>query len=564
MPAAPPIQVDSENLTVHFDRFDLAAYDLFLKLKRLPEQRLIFHEEPATYTVTAPARFAPLLGLPPPPAEVLDLPFSTFLFDDQLAITRMALEARRFACWSDCGLGKSLIELEFARHVCHRTGGRALIVTLNEIVPQLLDMAAQFYGAGLPIVRLNSRAEMKEWCRGGTVNGVATEARIAITNYEKFNYRLEADQIVNELRHLAGLILDESSRLKSGGGRQKWAIIKSGRGIPYKLSCTATPAPNEIMEFASQAAFLEKMRDANEIIWTYFTRDSKTHRWTVKPHAIKAFFEFMSAWSIYVRDPRRYGWRRDVPVPPPPDFIRHTLAMTDAQRQLVTEINTTLRPRVTRRTAGDDTDMFARQVNATSANRFSQIAKGFLYAKAEGGGRVVRPVDSLKPRYVADLIAGEAADGAGRGLQTLVWTVYDAESEVLAKLLAASPFTVDVMTGRTPKKERAKILDRFRHGESRVLISRASMLGYGMNFQHCGSMVFSGWTFSYEQFYQAIRRAYRHGQTRTLRVHLPVVPELEGQMLEAIDRKDSQQELAIAEMEANYIRATEALRGRAA
>ncbi|MBC7773447.1 MAG: hypothetical protein H7210_13200, partial [Pyrinomonadaceae bacterium] len=353
-----------------------------------------------------------------------------------------------------------------------------------------------------------------------------------------------------------GVVLDESSRLKTGGGKQKWAIIKSCRGVEYKLSETATPAPNELMEFASQASFLVKMRAAStlqdaaqQIIWTYFTRDPKTHRWTIKRHARAAFFEWMCSWSIYVRDPRRYGWRKDIAVPPPPDLIQHTIPTTEAQRGLVMEINADPNM-VPELKVGS---MFAEELNAIAANRLSQAAKGFQYVK--GAKRTIRTVDSLKPRYVADLIAGEAADGKGRGLQVLVWTVYNEETEILGRLLSNSPFTVEIITGKTSDDDRAAILERFRTGETRVLISRASMLGYGKNLQHVGSMVFNGWTFSFEAFYQAVRRAYRHGQTRRVRVHVPVIRELEGQMWDAITRKQQQHEEAVTEMEGNYIRA---------
>ncbi|MHC5540143.1 DEAD/DEAH box helicase family protein, partial [Singulisphaera rosea] len=309
MVATPEIAFRDDQLAVRFDRFDTESYDLFLRVKRLPEYQVEFHPDDETYSITAPARFASMLGVERPVGGREDLQPSKFLFDDQAAIVRMALEAKRFAVWSDCGLGKTVVFLEWARHVIHRTGGRVLIVTMNEIVPQTIDMARQFYGDSLPIHRITSRQEMREWCAG-------SGSGLAIVNYEKWNPEDLARQVVSEARQLAGIVLDESSRLKTGGGKQKWALIKSCRGIEYKLSCTATPAPNDVMEFASQASFLEKMRSEGEILWTYFTRDPKTHRWTVRPHARAAFFEFMAGWSIYVRDPRRYGWRAGMePVP---------------------------------------------------------------------------------------------------------------------------------------------------------------------------------------------------------------------------------------------------------
>ncbi len=588
----PEVRIDGEELSVTFDRFDRAAYELFLRVKRLPEYRIRTNDTDLTYEVTAPARFAHLLGAAVDRTSQGMLPMPSFLLDDQRAIVRMALEAKRFADWKDCGLGKTLDALEWSRQVNHITGGRVLIVTLNDLVDQFVAEARKFYGGDLTIARLDSREAMREWCAKGSIAGESNTAAIAITNYEKFNHRGEADQVVHELRHLAGIVLDESSRLKTGGGKQKWALIKSSRGIAYKLSCTATPAPNEYMEFASQASWLEKLRNADEILWTYFTRDPKTHRWTIKEHAKKAFFEFMAGWSIYVRDPRKYGWRDGVPMPPEPTYFVHEIGITPAQREFVLDFNAK-----SPLAAGDESgtaQMFAGTVNAIANTKLSQAAKGFVYvndddARAElrsnakafegesvtfGGGesscdavdgaivagKPVRLIDSLKPGIVADLIVREVFDGH----RVLVWTVFDAETVLLQEAISAAvkqrkKVTCDpqvgVLTGATAKRSRAEILDRFKAGGMDVLISRAGMLGYGQNFQACTSMVFYGWTFSYEQFYQALRRAFRFGQTQSLRVHLPIIPELEGQMYDAIVRKQGQHEAAIAEMEANYIAA---------
>lgn len=309
------ITIADNTLSVRFGQFGREEYDLFLKVKSLPEYDIAFNEVDESYTVSTPARFATMLGVEALAPILTDLPIPKYFHDDQDAIVRMALDAKRFAVWSDCGLGKTLIELEFTRQVVHRTGGKVLIFTLNEIVDQFVEMAHQFYGDGLQLVRLNSREEMKAWCK-------SPGPGIAITNYEKMNHG-KLDQVVSELRYLAGVVLDEASRLKTGGGKQKWALIKSCKGIEYKLGATATPAPNNTTEFASQASFLEKLRSDNEIIWTFFVRDPKTHRWAVKRHARKAFFEWMAGWSIYVRDPRRFGWRLNRPEIPKPIVIEH-------------------------------------------------------------------------------------------------------------------------------------------------------------------------------------------------------------------------------------------------
>jgi hypothetical protein len=458
---APEIRFAGDAFAVTFDRFDAAdTYALFLRVKKLPEYRVDYDPAAESYTVSAPRRFAAMLGVPVPDRTTEELALHASLLDDQRWIVAAALESKRFACWSDCGQGKTFMGLEFARHVIHRAsaGGRVLIVTLNEIVPQWIEESQKFYGDALPVARLESRAEMREWCQHGTVSG-APAAAIAVTNYEKFNHKDPADQVVNECRHLAGVILDESSRLKTGGGKQKWAIIKSCRGIEYKLSLTATPAPNELMEFASQASFLEKMRAetlrdaAEQIIWTYFTRDPKTHRWTIKQHARAAFFEWMSSWSIYVRDPRRYGWRMNVEPPPEPEYFTHAIPMTDAQRALVWEINSDPK-NVPEKSAGS---MFVGELNAIAVNRLSQAAKGFQYSRVAGRRRVTA-VESAKPAKVAELVTEEAA---GRGLQVLVWTEFDRETEIVRGLLAKSlrgrKVKVETLTGQTCDADRVKI-----------------------------------------------------------------------------------------------------------
>jgi hypothetical protein len=540
--SAPAIVIDRECLRIRFDQFDREAYGLFLQVKRLPEYTLDFEPAGESYLVSAPARFAPMLGVEVPAIAPTPLPLADYLYDDQRAELQLSLDAKRFAIWTDCGLGKGPIALEWSRQVSHGTGGRVLIVTLNEVANQFADEIRKFYGDSLPVRRLNSRGEMRDWC-GGRLEGDGE--RIAITNYEKFNPD-DDGQEVPELRMLGGIALDESSRLKTGGGKQKWALIKSAKGIPYKLSLTATPAPNDTMEFASQAAFLEKMRSEGEIIWTYFTRDPKSHRWAVKKHAREAFFQWMSGWSIYVQNPKRYGWRLNLPEVPKPVIFEHRIGLTEPQREWLFTFN--------KDEATGNLRMFAdKDTNTIQRSKASQIAKGFRYLKGEAGRRVER-IESLKPRFVSELIAAERAAGH----QVLVWTQFTAETVILAEELArlAIPASeMAVLTGDTPEDRRVEILDGFRRGEIGTLIGRADMIGYGMNFQCCTSMVFSGWCDSFEQWYQAIRRAFRFGQTKSLRVHVPVIPELEGQTFENIMRKQDQFQRDIREMEGNYIRA---------
>jgi hypothetical protein len=202
--AAPPITIVGNRLQVHFTAFDSLVYELFKKVKRLPEYEIDFVPEGETYRISAPARFAPMLGVPTPAAELPPLPIPPAMFDDQRFILQLAIGAQRFAVWSDCGLGKSFIEWEWCRQVAHMTGGKVLLITLNDIVPGLLAEARKFYGEDLRIRRINSRDELREWC-ASTAPG---DEQIAITNYEKMNPDDEETGLLHETRNLAGRCLD--------------------------------------------------------------------------------------------------------------------------------------------------------------------------------------------------------------------------------------------------------------------------------------------------------------------------------------------------------------------
>ncbi len=497
-----------DNAEVEFGSFGLDAYETFLKVKQLPEKHLAFDAFTGTYKVTTPARFAhildPSMSAPVRPA----LPLASHLFDYQAWVDRRALEAKRFACWLDTGLGKTPILLEFARQVVARTGGRSLILSPPGLVlEQTCEQAARFYGEGLRIDRLATRGAVAEWCaRPGP--------GLAITNYEKL-----IPGEIGEMRRPAGLIADESSILKTGGGKIKWHLIRSARGIEYKLSCTATPAPNETMEYASQAAFLETIRHEGEVLWTWFRRD-KNGDWSVKPHARPSFYRWLASWSMYLRDPARFGWKDVLAELPEPQWSEERLPLTAEQQDAMYSV-----------LADSGSGLFAHSLGVRERTKLAQIARGFIY-EGTGAARRARRIPSAKALRVAEITRAEAA--AGRPV--IVWTVFDEEAAILAELLAdLEPVTVD---GSVPESARSALLGRFLGGHAPVLITKAQVGGYGLNLQRAKSMVFSGFDDSAERMYQAVRRAYRYGQTDRLRVFIPYVPELEGLMFANIRAKE--------------------------
>lgn len=532
------VQVSGNQAQVRFNQFGLDGYELFLRAKKLPEHSIAYDWESDTYTIATPARYARLLGADAAAQERQKTELALHLFDYQRFIVARALEARRYAIYADCGLGKTAMLLEFGRHVVKL--GKVLILSPGEIIPQTIEEALYgpaplrgkplefsadgvrrtFFAWPYPqrVKRLNTRHELIEWLSDG-------ESDIGITNYEKL-----IEGVIPELRHLAGLICDESSILKSGGGVIKWNLIKSANGIEYKLSCTATPAPNDIMEYASQAAFLEKLRHEGEILWTFFTRD-KRGNWRIKPHAREGFYRFLASWSIYLRDPKNFGWADNLADVPEPVVFEHPIPMTPSQRKQAQAL-------FVRTGAGLFGD---KRMGVRERSKLSQLAKGFLYE-----GEAVGRVNSVKPKFIAELIEQEV----GLGNQTLVWTVFDEEARILAK--AIPHLRPAVIEGDTPIDERAEIREQFRTGKLPILISKASLLGFGLNFQNCGAMIFSGWDDSYERWYQAVKRAHRYGQTKALRVHVPFIPELEGMILENILRKKDNFERDAAMQERHY------------
>jgi hypothetical protein len=228
------------------------------------------------------------------------------------------------------------------------------------------------------------------------------------------------------------------------------------------------------------------------MLWTYFSKD-KFGNWRVKPHGREAFYKFMASWSIYMRDPAHFGFKDILSTLPDPDVREYKIEITPTQREMMHVFQTV-----------SGKGMFTDRAGVKERSKLSQIAKGFLYETTETKRKTIL-IESKKPAFVADLVRADVADG----LQTLVWTVFDAESEILSGYL--QDLKPGILTGDMSDAARQDVLNRFLSGEIRVLISKASLIGYGLNLQNCRSMVFSGFDDSFERMYQAIRRAYRFG-----------------------------------------------------
>ena len=386
-------------------------------------------------------------------------PLHPALFKHQRIAVDFLLRLGRGAAFLDTGLGKTLIQLEWARHV----PGNVLILAPLAVSPQTVREAKQ--RLGLEVVE----------SRDGKRHG-----KITITNYEQLDH-------VNPAEY-TGVVLDESSILKSFMGKTKSALITAFAQTPYRLCCTATPAPNDYMELGNHADFLGVM-PSNEMLSRFFINDTMNFgQYRLKGHSVKDFWRWVASWAVCMTHPRDFGIEDTRYDLPPLNMTRH-IVDRDADAKV------------------DDGFLFAMPgISATDLHREK---------RASLHGRV---------KTVCGLV--------GNGEPWIVWCESNAESEALA---AAIPDAVEVKGSQSCEVKEARI-DSFSRGESRVIITKPSIAGFGLNWQHVNNVCFASLSFSFENFYQAIRRTWRFGQQRTVNVHTLISPQESG-VWAAVERK---------------------------
>lgn len=395
------------------------------------------------------------------------------LFDFQHAIVSWAARRGRAAIFADTGLGKTLMQLSWADEVASHTKGIVLILAPLAVSEQTIEQGSTF---GIEVRRVQN---------GGTPDAPG----VWITNYE----RMDAVDFTS----LHGLVLDESSILKAHDGKTRQRIIDSAQGIPYRLSCTATPSPNDFEELGNQCEFLGVMT-RTEMLATYFVNDTgDTGTWRLKGWGQSRFWEWMGTWAVVLRNPSDLGFDGSKYILPAPEYVEHVVE---------TEVTG---------------DLFAKPAQTMLERRKAQ--RDSIEARCKALAEVVN-ADTSEP--------------------WLIWCHLNDEAELLASLI---PGAVNVQGSDKPEYKAEQMM-RFSHGNLRVLISKPKICGFGMNWQHCARMAFVGLDDSFEKFYQAVRRCYRFGQKRSVQVHL-FTAENEGQILANLKRKEVQHH----EMSANMI-----------
>ena len=457
------------------------SYQTFLKIKSLP-----------AYNITGrmaefPDEYASLIGMGSEMTPFVNWSPSFWLFDYQKAIVELAIRKRKFAIFADCGLGKTPMLLEFAQAASQNVPTKqTLIVSPLMVVSQTVDECRKFYGFKPDIVKSK---DLNEWLKGS--------GRIGITNYDALSDSTEAG-------NLGAMILDESSMLKSHYGKWGQTILRIGAGLDWKLCCSGTPAPNDRIEYANHAVFLDHFQNVNSFLATYFVNKGQTQeRWVIKPHAIEPFYRAISHWAFFLTNPATYGWTDNAKTLPPISVHIHDVELTDEQTGIV----------------GTETgELFATKTGGiTSRSVMGQIAKGSYRG---------RDIESNKPRFIRELCERWPEES------TIIWCLYNREQELLEKEL---PYAASI-TGSTPIDKRQKLIDGFKAGEYRVLISKPKILGFGLNLQIATRQIFSGLQDSYESYYQAVKRSNRIGSTNPLNVHIPVT-DIEYPMVETVLRK---------------------------
>ena len=381
---------------------------------------------------------------------------NTMLYGFQKDIVRWALAKGRAAIFADCGLGKTLMQLEWADKVSKHTSGKVLILAPLSVTEQTIREGNKF---GIPVTLCKEQSDAKDG--------------INITNYEKL------DRFV--AKEFTGVILDESSILKSFTGKVRTQIIDNFANAPFKLACTATPAPNDYMELGNHSEFLGVMTRA-EMLAMFFVHDGgETSKWRLKGHAKDIFWQWMASWSVFIDNPANLGY----------EIMGYNLPKLN-----ITEICVDGTP----------------TSDILSLTERRQARKDSLVARCEQAAELVNHSQE----------------------QWIVWCDLNDESAKLHEMITDS---VEICGADKPNHKSDSMLG-FSEGNIKCLVTKPKIAGFGMNWQNCHNMIFTGLSDSYEAYYQALRRCWRFGQSKEVNVYI-IISSKEGCVKENIERKEA-------------------------
>lgn len=386
------------------------------------------------------------------------------LFDFQKSLVRWSIRKGRAAIFAGTGLGKTRIQIEFAR-MCG--ADRILIVCPLSVAQQTI---AEGEKIGVKVI----------WC-----SRPIESTGIWITNYQKLSHFVGV--------HYDAIVLDESSILKSIDGATRALLLEQFTHIPLRLCCTATPAPNDIVELANHAEFLGVIK-RQEMLSSFFVHDSSssanTGGWRLKGHAQGEFWKWVSTWAAYVRQPSDLNFEDGSFILPPLNISKELVDV-------------------------------------------SYIPPGELFPRLTNGiqGRHWARRNSLDARVqrAAEIIESNSE-------QWIIWCNLNYEQYSIAKLLGKRCVQIE---GSTSDDERIIRELRWRMGQVQVMITKPGMYGHGMNWQHCHNILYLGIDDSYEKMFQSTRRCWRFGQLAPVNVVI-ITSKGEIGIVENVNRKERQ------------------------
>lgn len=379
-----------------------------------------------------------------PTGKDVDLSGASHLFPFQRDVVRWALRMGRAAIFADTGLGKTRMQLEWARHV----PGDVIILAPLSVAHQTAREGSEI---GVNVTVCHDASDVRPG--------------VNITNYDRMHKF--------DLRRFTGFVLDESSIIKNHTSKTLAQLLDGFSATPWRLCATATPSPNDWTELATHAELLGVCK-RQEMLAEFFVHDmAKTQDWRLKGHAKDVFWKWVASWGCIIRKPSDIGHSDDGYDLPPMNVNHHVVEIgnEDAHR------------------AGF---LFAHDASSLMDRRAARVASM--------GGRVDQ---------CAVLVNGDKSTW-------IVWCEYNAEAD---ELLARIPGAVEIR-GSDSIDDKEAALDAFSDGKTRVLITKPSIAGFGLNWQHCNKIAFVGVSDSWESYYQAVRRCWRFGQKNPVDVHL--------------------------------------------
>lgn len=417
----------------------------------------------------------------------------SWMFDHQRHGVGFALRTGCSALFYDTGLGKTGMALAWGDEIVRRTNRPVLMLAPLAVAAQHLAEAERF-GIDARLSRF----------------GVPPETpRIVITNYD----RLEKFDPLD----YAGVILDESSILKSFSGATTRKLIEAFAKTPYRLCCSATPAPNDHTELGQHSEFLGAL-DRSQMLVRWFLHDSAdTGTWRMKGHAVTDFWNWVASWARAVSKPSDLGFSDDGFDMPELIIERHIIAAD-------------------------------RSLNAGVEKSGKHVGQGMLFRIPDTSATSIHAEKRLtsadRAAKVVELIEAEPDD------PWIIWVDTDYDADAVKALLPG----VCEVSGKMPIDQKEERLAAFSRGDVKWLLTKSSIAGYGLNWQHCARMAFCGLSFSYESFYQAVRRCWRFRQTRPVHAHI-ICADTEAAIWDVVSRKAGDHDHMKAQMAAAMRRA---------